>query len=263
MQKLQNNTLRLSLYALIITLPLILAVAGKDFFSFDKGSVYSINISFLLVFLGGLLAFLSPCAGFILPISSYFAVSDTKRRDISFFFLGLITLFIPLTFAGSIVAKNLVSYTRYFYYFAAILLIVVALNEFFKKSCNSRTYATPYVAGLSYSFTSIGCTGPILGAIITLTYAKGIFLIYPYILGIIFAFGMITPVILLSYIPGLKKSINKINEKSVIIRGRVFSQLQLLKSLSLLFSAVLIILLGSIDNNLYINITKALVEILN
>ncbi len=260
-----NNLIIFILSALLFSL--FLSTYGKNLLSINPGSVYLIKTTLAISFLGGVMAFLSPCLGFIAPISTYFALSKNKIFDYSFFYLGFIVFFIPITFAGSILSLFLMPYYQYFFYIAALILFLAAIVEIFRKSCKINTIQTnpnqkytPFVLGVSYSLTSIACTGPILGAITTLTFAKGVFLLYPFLLSLAFAFGMMMPLLAISHIPVfrniIKKSESSFFDMKILRWRKSFSWLKTFRVLSLLLSGVLIIFFGGFENNVYETITK-------
>ena len=245
MKYLRKLSWKVEVVALIV-LPFFLATLGKGLLQAPTTlAINSVNI--LLVFIGGLLAIISPCAGFLLPIAPYFSTSQTKQKDFALFYAGLILVLAPLVFAGSIFAVLLVDYTKYFYYFAAGFLIIAAILEFKQKTC--QTGKNPYIAGIGYGFTSIGCTGPILGAVISLTYSGGISLIYPYFLTLIFALGMMAPLFIFAIFPN--------TEKWFGTRPHIIKKIRIV---ILILSAILIIIAGNFSNDIYYKINSWLVE---
>ncbi len=228
--------------AALVALPFFLATLGKGLLQPAEGAAVG-PVSVLLVFLGGLLAIISPCAGFLLPVAPYFSTSRTKLRDLALFYAGLVLVLAPLVFAGSLLAVLLVDYTRYFYYFAAAFLVAAAMLEWGKAGCH--TGERPYLAGVGYGFTSIGCTGPILGAVISLTYSGGISLVYPYILTLVFALGMMAPLFLVAAFPGTGR----------LLQARP-ATLKKFRIAVLLASAVLIAVAGSFSSEIYYEVTS-------
>lgn len=255
----------------ILLLSLMLSVYNKGFLSLGQGDFFIVNISIFMVLVGGFLAFLSPCAGFIIPASTFFILSKNKFKTFLYFYLGFIVIFIPLIFAGSIIALLFIPYTEYFFVIAAMLLFTLAIIGFSSKKCSANfmhapddSYKTSFLMGVSYSFTSIACSGPILGAIITLSYARGLYLIYPFILALLFAFGMLLPVLILGYIPLSKRIYSRLNKKTINIKIFIFvreiNYLQFLRNSSLIVSGVILLFFKNIDSSIYIQVTSYLYD---
>lgn len=134
-------------------------------------------------FLGGVLALLSPCSALLLP--AFFAYAfKSKRALVSrtlIFLLGLATLLVPLgmgaSWAGALVMDHRWSSIRV----AGLVLVGLGLLELSGRGFSlvpqrlaarrmDGTWVSAYLMGLVYGFSGI-CSGPILGAVLTMAAA--------------------------------------------------------------------------------------------
>ena len=167
------------------------------------------ELSFVAVFLGGVLAILSPCSALLLP--AFFAVAFTSRvqllRAAFLFYLGLATIFVPLGLGVSFVASLFFEQRPLIILAGGALLvgfgILVLLGGGFAvlPSAAARLatvqgrYAA-YVTGLAYGFAGF-CTGPILGGVLTIAAGATVPLAGAALLAT-YALGMTAPVFALA-----------------------------------------------------------------
>lgn len=137
------------------------------------------ELSYLAVFLGGVLAILSPCSALLLP--AFFAVAFTSRVQLAraalLFYAGLATIFVPLGLGISFVASLffdqrpliIVAMGALLVGFGIVVLagggFAIAPGTSARLSSVRGRYAA-FATGLAYGFAGF-CTGPILGAVLT------------------------------------------------------------------------------------------------
>jgi cytochrome c biogenesis protein CcdA len=158
--------------------------------------------SFAAAFAGGVLALLAPCSALLLP--AFFAYAFANRtalvRASGLFLLGLCTVLLPLGLAASLAGSLFIERRQLTILVAGLVLIVlggmqmlgVTLPHVTVASRSSATYAT----GVVYGLTGF-CSGPLLGSVLTLA-AAGQNPVQGALLLLVYALGMVTPVLLLS-----------------------------------------------------------------
>ncbi|MEL4505606.1 cytochrome c biogenesis protein CcdA [Luteococcus sp. H138] len=165
--------------------------------------------SFAVAFLGGLAALFSPCAAMLLPSFFAFAFNRTGTMvgRLLLFLTGLLAVMVPLGLAagslGQVLARDAGTLLR----IGGVVLVVLGLVTAAGLSLpmpglarGRRTDpATPLAIlalGASYGLAS-GCTGPILGSVLTLAAMGG----KPLLAGLmmaVYALGMALPLMLIS-----------------------------------------------------------------
>jgi len=187
-----------------------LAYSGILLFPARPVATSVVTVSFILAFLGGALALLSPCSAFVLP--AFFSYSFTDKKELLkmtyVFFLGLLTVFIPLGFSASVVSFLFSVYRQQLFIISGISLILLGIVKFFDLQLFSVGYSEGnpkasstlqvFIIGMFYSFTTISCTGPILGGILTMASANGFSSIIAILLLTVFGLGLVLPLIILS-----------------------------------------------------------------
>jgi cytochrome c biogenesis protein CcdA len=158
--------------------------------------------SFVAAFAGGVLALLAPCSALLLP--AFFAYAFANRtallRASALFLLGLCTVLLPLGLAASLAGALFIEHRQLTILAAGLVLIVLGGLQIFGvtiphvvvASRGSATYAT----GVVYGLTGF-CSGPLLGSVLTLA-AAGQNPVLGALLLLVYALGMVTPLLLLS-----------------------------------------------------------------
>ena len=149
------------------------------------------EVGLITAFLGGFLALLSPCGAMLLPAFFASTVGATTRLlgHAAVFYVGLLLALAPLGFAAGAIGSFLAEHRATVVTVTSVLLIVLGLMQAFgrgfdlarivptarqlperaaKRRGVGRTFALGAASGL------VGmCTGPILGAVLTLAAAQG------------------------------------------------------------------------------------------
>jgi cytochrome c biogenesis protein CcdA len=144
------------------------------------------GVSFAAAFLGGVLSLLSPCSALLLP--AFFAYAFTSKTQLFgrtlLFLAGLATVFVPLGLGASLVAAALLDYRETTIVAAGLMLIAFGVLElsgvgfgllperFASRFRLGHSAAAVYGVGLVYGLAGF-CSGPLLGAVLTVAGATG------------------------------------------------------------------------------------------
>jgi cytochrome c biogenesis protein CcdA len=142
------------------------------------------SVSFLAAFLGGLLALLAPCSALLLP--AFFAYAFSNRtallRGTLLFLVGLCVVLLPLGLAASLAGHLLIEQRGVTILVSGVALIALgALMAFGSGGSLLPTAVAAKLAtgaggpatlatGVIYGLTGF-CSGPLLGAVLTLAAA--------------------------------------------------------------------------------------------
>lgn len=173
------------------------------------------SINFTIAYLGGLVTFLAPCGAFLLPAFFACAFEDRSRllQRILVFLTGLVIALVPLGFAAGGLGSWLLSNSHLLTLIVGVIITLLGIAQVLAlplpklplpRALGGATRPSVigiFLFGISYGLAGSGCTGPILGAVLsaaTLTGSslRGGALMFWY------ALGMFTPVALLSLIWG-------------------------------------------------------------
>lgn len=173
------------------------------------------TINFTIAYLGGLVTFLAPCGAFLLP--AFFACAFEERgrllQRILVFLVGLVIALVPLGFAAGGLGAWLLANSRLVTLIAGGVILALGLAQVFALplpklplpqalgGATRPSIAGIFLFGISYGLAGSGCTGPILGAVLSAATLTGSSL-RGGILMFWYALGMFTPVALLSLIWG-------------------------------------------------------------
>ena len=166
--------------------------------------------SYLAAFLGGLFSLLSPCSALLLP--AFFAYAFESRRELVkktvVFYLGLCVTLVPLGMGISAVSRLFYGQRSTLILVAGVLLISLgawqlagrgfALGPFERLRGRVRgdSAGATFALGAVYGFAGF-CSGPILGAVLTVAAASGETLRGAGLLAT-YALGMAAPLFLLA-----------------------------------------------------------------
>ncbi len=149
------------------------------------------QVGYFTALLAGMLALLSPCGALLLP--SFFAVTVTGVRRLVMhsvvFLAGLLSVLVPLGLGAGVAGSLLVTHRGTIVIFSGWLIIALGIFQIFgggldlqrllpaklrNASANNRggTALSSYLLGMVSAVAGF-CTGPILGAILTVAAASG------------------------------------------------------------------------------------------
>lgn len=144
------------------------------------------GIGYLGAFLGGLLSLLSPCSALLLP--GFFAYAFPSRRRLlgrtAVFYLGLVVVLVPLGIGSAAASRLVYGHQQELATAAGVLLVLFGLLQIFGAGFSfapsswlagrARADSVPAIVTLGAVSGIAGfCSGPILGAVLTVAAASG------------------------------------------------------------------------------------------
>lgn len=202
------------------------------------------NISFVFVFLEGLLSFFSPCVIPLLPVYMGFLAGSAKTEkdgiiayqrkkvflNTAFFVIGISTAFLILGTSFTLLGKLLGEYRYFLIKASGILIILLGLIQldfiqfsFLQKERKlhfnlTDKEANPLIAlilGFTFSFAWTPCIGPALSSVLILVSgAKNT--VIGYLLILVYAAGFLFPFLLLGLFT--TQVLNFLKEKKRIVK---------------------------------------------
>lgn len=196
------------------------------------------HISLALVFVEGLVSFLSPCVLPIIPIyMGYLAGNSNEKRNsnkkvllftISFIFGILLAIFL-MNASINLLQSFLKEHMTLFVRIGGILIVLLGIYqlEFIKinflqrtfrfslKTDNKMNVMVAFIMGFTFSFAWTPCIGPALSSILLLAASSGDFW-YSNFLMIIYAFGFTLPFLVLGLFTN--KALNWLNSHRDIVK---------------------------------------------
>ena len=196
------------------------------------------HISLALVFVEGLVSFLSPCVLPIIPIyMGYLAGNSNEKRNsnkkvllftISFIFGILLAIFL-MNASINLLQSFLKEHMTLFVRIGGILIVLLGIYQlgfikinFFQrtfrfslKTDNKMNVMVAFIMGFTFSFAWTPCIGPALSSILLLAASSGDFW-YSNFLMIIYAFGFTLPFLVLGLFTN--KALNWLNSHRDIVK---------------------------------------------
>ena len=196
------------------------------------------HISLALVFVEGLVSFLSPCVLPIIPIyMGYLAGNSNEKRNsnkkvllftISFIFGILLAIFL-MNAAINLLQSFLKEHMTLFVRIGGILIVLLGIYQlgfikinflqrtfrFSLKTDNKMNVMVAFIMGFTFSFAWTPCIGPALSSILLLAASSGDFW-YSNFLMIIYAFGFTLPFLVLGLFTN--KALNWLNSHRDIVK---------------------------------------------
>lgn len=166
-------------------------------------------VGFAGAFLGGLAALLSPCAAMLLPSFFAYAFGSSRTKLLGrtgLFYVGLLITLVPLGLAAGSLGALLATHRGTLALVGGIVLIVLGLLQVFGINFNIPGFRSGggtgpisiIVLGAVYGLAG-ACTGPLLGAVLTMA-AVGGSPLYGGLLLAMFGAGMVVPLIVLALV---------------------------------------------------------------
>ena len=196
------------------------------------------HISLALVFVEGLVSFLSPCVLPIIPIyMGYLAGNSNEKRNsnkkvllftISFIFGILLAIFL-MNASINLLQSFLKEHMTLFVRIGGILIVLLGIYQlgfikinflqrtfrFSLKTDNKMNVMVAFIMGFTFSFAWHPCIGPALSSILLLAASSGDFW-YSNFLMIIYAFGFTLPFLVLGLFTN--KALNWLNSHRDIVK---------------------------------------------
>ena len=171
-------------------------------------AVYSASI--IAAFIAGVAALFAPCCITVL-FPSYFASVFKERYKVFLmtfiFFLGVLTVFLPLGLGASALASAFSRYHNVIFILGGIMLLLLGLSLFFGRSFQmpfavKAPVASKYDAGSVYllgvfSAFATSCCAPVLAGVLALSAASGT-VFWGTIYTLAYVLGMVLPLFLIA-----------------------------------------------------------------
>ncbi len=167
-----------------------------------------VEVSFLASFLGGLLSLLSPCSALLLP--AFFAYAFQSRFELvwrtAVFYLGLTATLVPLGMGLAAVSRLVYGYRGTLILVSGLVIIGLGILQIAGRGFSfvptrfggvrGDSVVATFALGAVYGFAGF-CSGPILGAVLTVAASSGSPLYGAGLLAI-YAAGMAAPLFLMA-----------------------------------------------------------------
>lgn len=169
------------------------------------------TVGYVVAFLGGVLSLASPCSAFLLP--SFFAYAFPSAGQLvsrtMLFYLGLVLTLVPLGLGSGTASRLVYGHRETLFGGAGALLMVLGLwqalgrgfripgADRLRARSNGTSGGAVVVLGAATGLTGF-CTGPILGAVLTVAATSGSPVRGASLLAV-YAAGMAAPVLLLAF----------------------------------------------------------------
>jgi cytochrome c biogenesis protein CcdA len=145
-----------------------------------------VEASFLASFLGGLLSLLSPCSALLLP--AFFAYAFQSRGELvgrtAVFYLGLCATLVPLGMGITAVSSLVYGHRSALITISGLIIIALGVIQVFgggfafgpierlRGGIKGNNLVATFFLGAVYGFAGF-CSGPILGAVLTVAATSG------------------------------------------------------------------------------------------
>lgn len=197
-------------------------------------------MSYLILFLEGIITFISPCILSMLPIYISYFIGDNGKKaffNALSFVLGFSTIFTLMGASASTLGIIFIKYSRYINILSGILMIIFGLNyigllniSFLKKTLKLKSSIknfnlfNSFLFGIIFGIGWTPCVGPFLGSALMIASTsnrviEGVLMLLSYSLGLGIPF--ILSSLLIDSLKGsfdfIKKNYNIINKISGIL----------------------------------------------
>ncbi|WP_226841969.1 cytochrome c biogenesis CcdA family protein [Brevibacterium sp. FME37] len=173
------------------------------------------DIGLLSAFIGGVLALLSPCAALLLPafFGSTVGVGSRLVLHAAIFYVGMLLVLIPLGMGAGTLGALFTAYRGPIVLVASVILIILGIVQFFgfgfdpakalpgadamrSKSATATGATKTFLLGATSGIAGV-CSGPILGAVLTLAATRGSVFLGGVMLAI-YGAGMVVPLFIIA-----------------------------------------------------------------
>ena len=167
-----------------------------------------ISTSLLAAFIAGVAALLAPCCVSVL-LPSYLANVFKERYKIFYmtfvFFLGMLTVFLPIGLGASILAQTFSRFHNQIFMVGGIFLFVLGLSMLLGKGFSTpasirdrfkKHVTSIYLLGV-FSAIATTCCAPVLAGVVALSVTSGK-IIWGIIYTLAYVFGMVLPLFVIS-----------------------------------------------------------------
>jgi len=192
----------------------------------QQASFYLENITFVIAFLAGLIAVLSPCTFAIVPMYFSYGLKEKSTMHTFSFFAGFTTIFILLGIVASTLGQSILLFqadNSFVILGAGILLVGFGAMQIFGKGFSffpAKTFKAKntlgvFVLGSLFAVGWTACTGPILAGVLLIASVFGSY-VKVSLLMLFYALGNFVPFFLLSFaVDGFKL------HEHPLVRGKI------------------------------------------
>jgi cytochrome c-type biogenesis protein len=203
----------------------------------DPGSLQNISfLSYVLVFIGGIITSIGPCNVAMIPLVIGFVGGSGKQtRSRSFalsltFVTGLAITFMVLGIVASLVGGLIGGSSRLWYYLVAFVCLLIGLQMLgalnlqlpswfggLREKVGLKGIPGALALGLVSGLVASQCATPVLAAILTYVMAQGGALVYGATLLFVYALGRGVPILLAGTFTGALKQMQLIGRWSAVL----------------------------------------------
>ncbi len=185
-----------------------------------------ISTSLIAAFVAGIAALFAPCCVTVLLPSYFGSIFETRRKVFLMtfiFFLGILTIFLPLGLGFSSLSTFFGHYHHEIFTVVGLLLLALGISLFFGKRLpmpsswkpkfevkEKETAASVYVLGI-FSGIATTCCAPVLAGALALSVLPGSFA-WGIVYTLAYVLGMVTPLFILASIIDRTKLTNRLFE---------------------------------------------------
>ncbi|MBI3559477.1 hypothetical protein HY085_03710 [Candidatus Gottesmanbacteria bacterium] len=188
------------------------------------------SASFMASFFAGVAALFAPCCITVL-LPTYFASIFKQKSTIYLmtfvYFLGLLTIFLPIGFGAAFLTQLFSQYHNLIYFGGEIFLIFLGLSLVLGKyfslpspvhpTLNGHGFGSIFILG-AFSGIATTCCAPVLAGVVALSALPGSF-IFGGIYTLAYVLGMVTPLFILAAL------LDKVDLTKKLLGWRKFSNL--------------------------------------
>lgn len=190
-----------------------------------------VGTSLIAAFVAGVAALFAPCCvGVLLP--SYLGNVFKERYKVFFmtfiFFLGVLTIFLPIGLGASFLAQAFSKYHNIIFSIGGIFLIGLGLSMFFGKKFSTPTsvrdgfkkhVSSVYLLGI-FSAIATTCCAPVLAGVLTLSMASGT-IVWGALYTLAYVVGMTLPLFIIAIFLDKFNLTEKLTKVKKIITMRI------------------------------------------
>ncbi|MBI5797953.1 cytochrome c biogenesis protein CcdA [Candidatus Woesearchaeota archaeon] len=170
---------------------------------------YLETITFVIAFLAGLIAILSPCSLALAPMYLTYGLKERSTLHTFSFFAGFSIVFVLLGVLASAVGKGILLFQEdrsFLVFLAGLLLVMFGLMQIFGKGFSffsprvfhAKNILGDFILGVLFALGWSACTGPVLSGVLLIALVLGSY-VKVALLMFLYALGNFVPFFFLSF----------------------------------------------------------------